>query len=464
MTVERIVLPGISDDTQRTLNMLHEQLEAKAPRNLLRVAYYDGKHVIRRVGTVIPPQYYRLGMVLGWTAKAVDSLARRCNLDDIVWPGGDLDSLGFAEFAEANDFSAATDQALTSSFIHAVSFGINTTGGNGEPTSMLHFKDALNATGTWNSRARRLDDLLSVTGRDEDGHMNDFALYLDNLTITAKKTGGKWEWEPKEHSWGVPAEPIVYKPVLGRRPFGGSRISRPLMGHQDAAARALVRLEGHMDVYAYPEFWLLGANEGMFKNADGSTKSVYDIMLGRIKGLPDDPDADNQRADVKHFPAASPEPHLARLNAAAKMFARDASLPDSALAITDMSNPTSADSYTASREDLISEAEGATDGFTAPIRRLVKRGLAMQQGLREVPKTWAIEPKWRNPMYLSRAQAADAGAKQIGAVPWLAETEVGLELLGLDKQQASRALKERQRSQGRAILNRLTAPTDVNPA
>jgi hypothetical protein len=53
----------------------------------------------------------------------------------------------------------------------------------------------------------------------------------------------------------------------------------------------------------------------------------------------------------------------------------------------------------------------------------------------EVPAEWAtIQPKWRDPRFLSRAAAADAGMKQLTAIPWLAETEVGLELLGLDEQ------------------------------
>ena len=91
---DRITLPGASDDEFRTLNSLLEQLDAKQPRNLLRASYYDGKRAIRQVGTIIPPQYYRLGIVLGWSAKAVDILARRCNLDTFVWPGGDLGSLG----------------------------------------------------------------------------------------------------------------------------------------------------------------------------------------------------------------------------------------------------------------------------------------------------------------------------------------------------------------------------------
>lgn len=134
-----------------------------------------------------------------------------------------------------------------------------------------------------------------------------------------------------------------------------------MMAIQDAAVRELVRVEGHMDVYSYPEMWMLGADESVFRNPDGTPASKWQVMLGRIKGLPDDEEATQPRADVKQFPASSPEPHLAALNAFAKLFAREASLPDTALALTDVSNPTSAETYDASQYELIAEAEGATD-------------------------------------------------------------------------------------------------------
>jgi len=46
----------------------------------------------------------------------------------------------------------------------------------------------------------------------------------------------------------------------------------------------------------------------------------------------------------------------------------------------------------------------------------------------------------------------------LGAVPWLAETEVGLELLGLDEQQIRRAMADRRRAAGRAVVAALAAP------
>lgn len=452
-----ITLPEVSDDEHRLLNRLWARLEEKEHRNWLRASHYDGKRAIRQVGTVIPPQYYRLGIVLGWSAKAVDLLARRCNLDGFVWPDGDLESLGSREVWDGNMLGSEVDQGIVSSLIHGPAFTITTRGEAGEPPALVHFKDARNAIGDWNPRTRRLDNLLSIIDRDDEGKPSELALYLDGETVTAVKEDGKWEVDRSEHPWGVPAEVLPYKPRLGR-PFGSSRITRPAMGLQDQAIREVIRLEGHMDVYSFPEMLMLGADPTIFKNADGSQMASWQIMLGRWKGIPDDEEADNPRADVKQFPAASPEPHLAALNAFAKLFAREASLPDTALAITDVSNPTSAESYDASQYELIAEAEGATDDWSPPLRRTKMRALAIANGLDKIPDEWAsIDTRWRDPRYQSRAAQADAGMKILTASPWLAETEVGLELLGLSDQQIRRAQADRRRAEAGGRIQQLAA-------
>jgi len=455
--IDRLALPGLSDDEDRTLNHLLHELDEKQPRNLLRASYYDGKRALRQIGSIIPPIYYRLGIVLGWSAKAVDILARRCNLDAFVWPDGNLDSIGYRETWDANSLGTEVSSGLISSLIHGTSFLVNTLGDEsaGEPAGLIHVKDAMSATGDWNPRSRHLSNLLSITGRDE-GEPTSLALYLDGLTITAEKDSSGWSVDRSEHPWGVPAEPLVYKPRVGR-PFGSSRISRPVMSLHDQALRTVIRMEGHADVYSFPEMWLLGADESIFKNADGSQKANWQVMLGRIKAIPDDEELANPRADVKQIAASSPQPHIDQLKQQAQLFSGETSIPLSSLGVSDMSNPTSADSYIASREDLIAEAEGATDDWGPPLRRALTRALAMANGESTVPAEWAsIDTKWRSPVYLSRAAQADAGSKQIAAIPWLAETEIGLELLGLDEQQIRRALADRRRMGGSAALRAIT--------
>lgn len=472
MTVDRLTIPDLTDDEQGWLDVLWAQLCDRRTGNLLRTGYYDFQHMANTSTALIAPQYRTVKAVLGWNTKAVDMLARRTNPEGFYWPDGDIDSLGYTDFAENNNLLAEIKGGLVSSLIHGVSFLLNTTGTpeSGEPESLVHVKDALNATGWWNPRLRRLDAVLSITRWDSDTQRRPTGLvmYFDGLTVTCDRVDGQWEVSRQDHRYGMPAEALVYRPRTGRT-FGSSRITAPQMDLQDRAMRAILRMEGHMDVYSVPQMWLLGADEGLFRNADGSQKAAWQIALGRMFAIPDDPElppeSPNARADVKQFPAQTPEPHMAQLSVLAKLFAREAYLPDAALAITDMANPTSADAYVAANDDLIAEAEGATDDWSLPLRRAVARGLVIQNrdpGLWERVRT--IGAQWRSPMHVSRAAAADAGSKQLEKAPWLAETDVGLELLGLTPSQIERATAQRRRAQARQALASLIGSVAADDA
>lgn len=446
-TTSRLRLKALSPEENALLNHLLDDLAARRPRNWLRACYYDGRHAVRRFGSgVVPEQYFKLGITLGWSAKAVDILARRCNLDRFTWPDGDLGSLGYGEVWEENFLGSESSSGVVSSLIHGPAYLINTEGEDEEPESLIHVKDAMNAIGDWNARTRRLDNLLSIHDRDKEGKPSAFAMYLDGETITAKKESGKWEVDRQEHPWGVPAEALIYKPRVGR-PFGSSRISRPVMSMHDRALRTLIRMEGHADIFSYPELWMLGADMSVFEDDNGNRQPTWQVMMGRIKGIPDDDDQDNAnlaRADVKQFQQASPQPHIELFQQCANDFAGETDLPVSALGVQARTNSTTADGSDNAEKHLIAEAEGATDDWSPAFRRAMQRALAIKNNLDEIPKEWAtIDTKWRSPAYLSRSAAADAGTKQVAAVPWLAETEVGLELIGLTDQQIKRAMGQK---------------------
>lgn len=457
--IEPIRVSGLSDDDNRLVNLLLRQLGEKLPRNLLRETYYDSKRVARQFSSVVPPQYHRIGVALGWAAKTVDGLAARCNLDGFVEPDVDLGALGLGELLDQNRFMSQFRGGRTTAMLYGPAFIVNTAGGEGEPASLIHFRSAKDATGEWNHRTHRMDNLLSIVDRDESGNIVEFVLYQDGVTTTCRRDAGWSVVDRFEHSYGIPVERMPYKPDL--KPFGMSRLSRSIMYHQDAALRTLIRAEGHMDVYSFPEMWMLGADESIFKNPDGSLKASWQVMLGRIKGIPDDEGASSPRADVKQFQAASPEAHLEWLNVLAKQIANESNLPVAEFALTDYANPTSEGALVEGRDGLIADAEAAMYEFGFALERAVRRGLAIQN---RDPSLFdalrGVEAKWRSPLHLSRAAEADAGSKQVAAAPWLAETEVGLELLGLSEQQIARALAEKRRTQGRAVLEGLIAGAD----
>lgn len=460
-------IPDLNDDVLRDINRLYAQLVARTPRNLLRALLYDGKYVISQIGEIIPPSYLRTATVLGWSAKTVDTLARRCNLEEFIWTDGrTTDDSGLSEVIDENFFATKSNSAMVSSLLHGPAFLINTEGGDREPASLIHVKSALHATGDWNARRNAMDNLLSITERDDEGNPKAIALYQDGITVTSERgSDGVWQSDYSTHKLGVPVELLPYKPREDRA-YGSSRISRPIISIQKRALKAIVRMDGHADVYSFPQLILLGASGSAFKNPDGSLKPAWKVALARVFALEDDkdePDAKRARADVKQFPASSPEPHIKMIEQIAQMFSGESSIPVESLGFTNHANPTSPDAYVAAREDLIAEAEGAIDDWKQAFRRSMIRALAIKNGLDSIPAEYqALEPKFRPPIYLSKSAQADAGSKMLGAGPeWLKETSVGLELLGLTPQQARRALAEKRRLGTMNVveaLNRQPAP------
>lgn len=464
----------LDTDEQNELDALLMQWAQKLRRNAIRSAYYDGKHAARDLGgNLTPPHLRRLSLVLGWSAKAVDHLNRRCKLESFA--GGPAD-LPVSAIYDENWLGSEASQSGVASLIHGTSFLVTTVGDTtaGEPEALITGREALSGTGLWDSRARRLRSFVSINATNDDGEPTDVTYYRPNVILAMTKANGKWNVDRRGHRWGVPVEPLVYKPRLGR-PFGSSRISRPVMSLHNQALSTVLRSEVTAELYQLPQRVLLGGDESAFIGADGSVSTAWQTVMGLVWGVPDDDQSATPRADIKQLPGAPQEPYIAQLRMQAQLFAGETSIPISSLGITSDGNPTSADAYIASREDLIAEAEGTVAGWTPAWKRAMLTACAIREGVTDVPIEWLqVEPLWRSPVFTSRASAADAGVKQLSIVPWLAETEVGLELLGLDPSQIKRALSERRRAEGRVAARARLAPTppvapegevsgDVNP-
>jgi hypothetical protein len=454
-TEDRLTVPTLSESEQDELDVLYAQLREKTPRNRLRAAYYDGKNAVSDLGISTPPSMRRVAVVLGWAAKAVDILNRRCHLDGFVIPSMDAESLGLADLWERNHLATEAPQAGVSSLIHSVSFLLRTFGDEsaGEPPVLITARDALSGTGVWDRRARRLRSFLSVIATDDEGKPTDAVMYLPNLTIAMVKESGRWSVDRSAHRFGVPVEPLPYQPRLAR-PFGASRISRPVMSIQDSALRTVIRSEVTAEFYSAPQRVLLGADEAAFKNADGTVKTAWQAILGRVWAIPDDEDAANPRAEIREFTQASQQPHVDQLRAWAALFSGETSIPVTSLGISTDANPTSAEAYSASREDLVAEAEGTIDGWSPAWRRTALGALQMLNGWDEIPPevSRGLQAKWRNPAYGSKAAAVDAAVKTLDKLPWLAQSELGLELFGFDQSFLDRARVEMRRQRGAGVL------------
>lgn len=446
---------GLSEFEQGILNDLVATLRDKGRRNRVRSLYMDGKRSARALSPMLPPYLRRVGAVLEWPAKAVESLARRVRLTGFDLPGDDLSRWGLDVLLDENQYVSESKLADLASFTHSVAWEIVTRGGQGEPDAVISTKSALDGTGQWNKRSRRLDNFLSVVERNSDGEPVEFNLYLPGETVMV--ADGRVQDRSTHQLW-VPVQPLAYRPRLDR-PFGQSRISRSVMFLTDAAVRAMLRMEGTADFYGTPHILLLGAALDQFENADGSAATTWDFLMSKVNGLPDNDEAvaGMERASVEQITQASQAPHMDSIDTIAAAFSGIANIPVSSLGVgVKQANPTSADSYLASREDLIGDAEDAIDTFApARVRSLQDAWLLASGEAVLPPELRRLQAVYRDPRQTSRASAADATTKLISALPWLAESDAILETVGLDAGMVERLKAEKVRARASANMQAL---------
>lgn len=436
---------GLTADEQDILNELVDTLRRKGPRNRIRTSFMDSKALAKAISPMIPPYLRQIGTVLGWPAKAVDALARRTRLTGFAIPGAELSKYDLDLLIDDNHYMSEVKLTQVASLTHAVAWEVVTKGGPGEPDAMITSKSALDGTGIWNKRTRRLDAFLSVAEWRTDGQdPTEFALYLPGQAVIV--ADGRVQ-DRSLHQLHVPVQPLPYKPRLDR-PFGQSRITRPVMGLTSAGIRAMLRMEGTADFYGTPHLLLLGAAIEQFTGGDASATASWSWLLNQVNGLPDADDAATDeltRTTVEQIQQGSQQPHLDTIDTIAAAFAGETNIPVSSLGVgVKQANPTSEGSYEASREDLIGEAEDAADCWGHAHVRTLQDAWLIASGERVLPpELRKLQPIWRDPRQTSRSAAADASTKLVSVFDWMKQSDAILETIGLPAPLVERLKQER---------------------
>ncbi|MCH9731603.1 MAG: phage portal protein [Actinomycetia bacterium] len=465
-------IAGLDDDERATLDELVKCWTAKIRRNLIRNQYYDQRNVLKDLQIAIPPHLTDIEMVLGWPAKAVDVLARRCKLEEFTFPSNDDDPLGVRELLDSNDLFMELPQTLTSAFVHSCAFVMVTKGdvSQGDPEVLISSQSALYGSGLWDFRRRRLRAAFSVVDMDDSGRVTEFVMFLPKVTIRGR-WDQRWVVERYPHTLDrLPVEVLPYKPRLDR-PFGCSRISRAVMALSDSALRTMVRSEVHAEFFSAPQRYAMGADETMFQDGDGNTISQWEAIIGRVWAAPRD--EDGNAPQLGQFPQLiGGGPHTEQIRMLASLFAGETGLPLSAMGIIH-DNPASAEAIEAAERDLIIESKYAMDCFGPRLARVMRTAVEVRDG--SVPDGISgLAARWSPPENTPMSAATDAVTKLVAAVPWLGETPLPFEDLDWDDAKIQRALTYKRKAGASMLMAALTrqaadgsegdtAPDSANP-
>lgn len=451
-------IPGLSTDHQAVLSKLANQIQAKGNRHRLRRRYYDYKQGLKDLGISLPPQMTRVDTVLGWPAKAVDSMVNRTILDTWNLPDGlTAEDIGLDLIHEQNRLDTEIPSGLTTALVNSVAFGFVSAGDTsaGEPESMMLIRSPEWATGTWDTRRRCITEALSILSVDANGRPDRMNLYLHNLVVIMWRSGEKWELAQVTHDLGVPVEPIPFRPLPPGRPFGYSRISRPIMSLTDSAVRTLVRTEIAAEFYNSPQRYALGVDDDTFTDESGEPIPGWKIILGHMLRV--SRDEDGNIPTVGQFAQQSMQPNEGHFRMIAQAFAAETNLPLRSLGVVG-DNPESAESQRqAEREFALQITNWQQTALTPALKRLMTYALRIND---DSPAARAVYrkmlPHWKRPDTVGPGEAADAVVKLNSAIPGFGATEVGMEAAGLDPDQIARVKADLTRSQALSAISALT--------
>ena len=398
---------------------LRRKLAEKESRVNLRYKYYEMKEEGKRLNPVVPIElrgYY--SAVMGWSAKAVDSLA-----DRLIFKGFKDDNLDLQQILDMNNPDILPDSAILSAMISSCSFIY--IADNAGDVPRLEVIDGGNATGIMDPVTGFLREGYAVLKRDEQRRP----------VLEAYFTPGKTEYYEGNKLIRTDLSrapypllvPIVYRPDA-RRPFGHSRISRACMNLQSMAKRTLVRMDISADFYSYPQRYALGTSQDADKL--DTWKAAVTTMLEITK------DDEGEKPVVGQFQQQTMSPYTEQLRAIASMFAGETGLTMDDLGFA-TDNPSSAEAIKASHENLRLMARKAQRTFGTGFLNAAYLARCHQDDL-EKPYTrdvlYLTKPKWA-PVFEADASSlglyGDGVAKINQALPGYFDEEKFEDLTGI---------------------------------
>ena len=326
------------------IDYLRNKLVQKSLRVKLRYSFYEMKNITKDLNISTPPDLRLWMTCLGWSAKAVDSLA-----DRLVFREFANDNFMMNEIFQMNNKDVLFDSSILGALISACDFIYISPDENGFPR--LQVIDGNNATGIIDPITNLLQEGYAVLQRDDYGNPSLEAHFIKGSTIYYDR-GRLYRVEPSKAPYPL-LVPIIYRPDA-IRPFGHSRISRACMDLQGSAIRTIKRSEISAEFFSFPQKYVNGLSE----NAEmlDNWKAAMSAMMMFTK------DEDGDKPVVGQFQQQTMTPHVDQLKMFASMFAGETGLTLDDLGFPG-DNPASAEAIRASHETLRLTARKAQRTF-----------------------------------------------------------------------------------------------------
>ena len=446
---------GLTGQELRKLRELANLYEYHRIRNAVKDKYYEGHVTLNDVnlGIALPDGLKKIEVGCNWGQKAVDALACRSMLDGFVGSGAAADTV--ARLVTGNrllaEYGKACRDELKYGCVFATLSADNTLG------CRIRFHSPAAAAALWSGEKGRIDCGMAIIDTVPDERYKDtwrphlVNLYTDDAVLVLTSRDGRWIARRYPHKMGRPLmEPLIWNATTGK-PFGRSRLKRPVRSLIDDYIRIVADATIALEFDTTPQKYLLGVTDEQY---DAVVCNKFKQYIGNILAATINPET-GENPVFGQLAQGSLQPHVDKMRMTATQFSAATGLTITDVGIVNDANPTSSDAILAQSQTLVLLAQQLNAGNGEALRTVIQmaQAIARKVPLQELTEEErGIMAHFKNPAMPSVAVTADAAIKIASARQEFAATDTFLEMIGFDQADIRRIKAQEQRVRGKQLL------------
>ena len=367
--------------------------------------------------------------------------------------GGSLDSL--AKLVADNRFVAQYAKACRDELKYGCVFA--TLSADASISCRVRFHSPAMASALWSGEKGRIDCGLTIIDTVKDEHFEGtwrptlVNFYTDADVIVLRGNGSFWTAERKHHKMGRPLmEPMIWN-ATSSKPFGRSRLKRPIRALIDDYVRTAANAAIALEFDTTPQKYVLGVTDEQY---DAIVSNKFKTYMGALIAATSNPET-GENPEFGQLAQGSLQPHVEKMRMTATQFAAATGLTVTDVGVVNDANPTSSDAILAQSQTLVLLAQQLNTGNGDALRTIACMAQAVARGCELSDLTeeeTGIMAHFKNPAMPSVAVTADAAIKIASARKEFAGTDTFLEMIGFDQADIRRIKAQEQRARGQKLL------------
>ena len=450
---------GLTDEEQTNLIELSQAYNYHQSRNATKDKYYDGHITLNdvNIGIALPNGLSKLSVGCSWGQKAVDVLAARSMFDGFVGTNG-VSSSVVNGIIESNQFVAQYTKACRDELKYGCVFA--TLSADADVGCKIRFHSPATAAALWNGAQGRIDCGIAIidTMRDEKDkdkwRPHIVNLYTDDAVIVLTAVNNRWTAQRHPHKMGRPLMEAMTWNATSNKPFGRSRLKRPIRAMIDDYVRIVANATIALEFDTTPQKYLLGVTDEQY---DAVISDKFKQYAGSLLVATMNPETGSNPV-FGQLTQGSLSPHVEKMRMTATQFSAATGLTVTDVGVINDANPTSSDAILAQSQTLVLMAQqlNAGNGDALKTIALMAQAIARNVTLSELTdEERGIIAHFKNPAMPSVAVTADAAIKIASARQEFASTDTFLEMIGFDQADIRRIRAQEQRVRGQQVLTEI---------